>query len=338
MASKGRSATIDLTPLYKNGHEYAFFRLVQIIHKLEGIDEERITELDPKDEIVRFSAHAGLGFPASDVAGFDAISDNSNYLYEVSVHFLGLHGADSPLPGYYLEEIAQSAPEDAVRKHFLDFFNHRMLSLLYQIWRKYRYYIRFSKNAEDSYSDHIFSLIGLTSREMRELNKGLRWSKLLTYSGLLSSRSRSPKIVSGIISHAFDIPDVEIETFVFRRVVIREEQRFYLGASNTCLGESAVIGEKAPDYSGKFRIVIKNLSLKRFSDFLPTGKDYDTLLKLVEFILKDHHAYDLKLNILSEKAPPMELKKKAVNRLGWSSFLGKSMETESRNVVIQVRT
>lgn len=351
MVGKARTAAVDLTPLKENSHEYAFFRLVQILHKLEGVDEEKLAEFDPRNEVVQFSAHTSLGFPASDVASFDILDeDDSNYLYQVTANFLGLHGVDSPLPAYYLEEVAQSAPEDAVRKHFLDFFNHRMLSLLYQILRKYRYYIRFVRQAEDRYSDRIFSLIGLTSREMRLVKKGfgnrernksgkdIHWSKLLTYAGFLSSRSRSPQIVAGIIAHTFDLPDAYIETFVFRRVVIREEQRFYMGRTNSQLGCSAVLGEKVPDYSGKFRVVIGGLTLDRFNDFLPTGKHYDALLKLLEFMLKDHHAYDLKLSIISEKAPPITLKREAVNRLGWSSFLGENTEESQRNVIIQVRT
>lgn len=63
---------------------------------------------------------------------------------------MGLHGTDSPLPTYYLEQVAyEHAQGIGVRPAFFDFFNHYLLSLLHRIWRKYRYYIRFQPGATD---------------------------------------------------------------------------------------------------------------------------------------------------------------------------------------------
>ncbi len=55
----------------------------------------------------------------------------------MAVSFRGLHGSQSPLPGYYLEDLAWEAGQNlGIRRHFLDFFNHRLVTLFHRAWRK----------------------------------------------------------------------------------------------------------------------------------------------------------------------------------------------------------
>jgi len=334
--------------LEKNIHEYSFFRATQILYKNAGINEEKLDSLAPCDEPLRFKVNAGLGFPASDLASLSRSStadEKKAYEYELEVNFLGLHGVDSPLPSYYMEEIAQLLPEDAVQKYFLDFFNHRLLSILYRIWRKYRYYIRFQPKATDDYSQSIYALFGLYDPEMRTLDNNeqgsIKWNKLLAYSGLLASRNRSPQVICGVLSHNFDFArdsiQISIESFVFRKVVIPEHQRWSLGKNNSSASMTAVVGDRVPDRRGKFRIVIRNLTFDRLKRFLPTGEDYKTLTKLVEFMLKDQFSYDLRLFLRLDQSPPMTLDANSEGRLGWSSFLGENKADIEQSVTLEVR-
>lgn len=334
--------------LEENIRQYSFYRATQILYKNAGIDEEKLDSLAPCDEPVRFMANSSLGFPSSDLSSLKksvTFEYKKAYEYELEVNFLGLHGVDSPLPSYYMEEIAQLLPEDAIQKYFLDFFNHRLLSILYRIWRKYRYYIRFQPNARDDYSQNIYALFGLYEPDIRKesnkTNANIQWNKLLAYTGLLASRNRSPQVLCGVLSHNFDFVrddiHISIESFVFRKVAIPEAQLWSLGKRNSSVAMNAVVGNRVPDRAGKFRIVIRNLTFFRLKQFLPTEKGYKELKNLVEFMLKDQFAYDLKLFLRLDQAPPMSLETNSDSRLGWSSFLGKAKNNIEQSVTLEVR-
>ena len=147
----------------------------------------------------------------------------------MEVSFLGLHGSQSPLPGYYLEDLAWEAGQNlGIRRHFLDFFNHRLVMLFHRAWRKYRYYVRFKPGASDGFSELIFALIGLGDSRLREATP-VNWSKMLAYSGLMAGRSRSPEVVSGIVAHCFDLDHVSLEQWFLRKVAIADDQPTRLG-------------------------------------------------------------------------------------------------------------
>jgi len=108
--------------------------------------------------------------------------------YRIQASFLGLHGTDSPLPTYYLDEIAyENAHGIGLRPAFLNFFNHRLHTLLHQGWRKYRYYVRFQPGAKDGFSRYVFALIGLDDSALRGA------TPLSAANGCLPTKATTPK-------------------------------------------------------------------------------------------------------------------------------------------------
>lgn len=330
--SDGNAAVnLEIEPacaLPENVRSYNFYQLVELLHKLDNSDPES-EEWERTCQLL-FSSSPSLGFAASDVQGIERMPSGNCRLQTT---FLGLSGAQSPLPGYYLEQILTEGDE-GLRKEFLDFFNHRLVSLVYRIWRKYRYYIRFKENASDAFSAQLFALVGLADKGMRS-ETSINWCKMLAYAGMLAGRSRSPQVVSGIVGHCFDLSDVSIEQWQVRNVPIPQEQRLLLGVKNTRLGQGTVIGHYVRDCTGKFLICLKDLTLERFRDFLPIGKDFQPFCTLIEFILREQMAYDLELELKPDEAFPICLDKKYGALLGWSSFMGDI--TKNRRVRIQIR-
>lgn len=332
-----RSAAADVTglqPVLGNARRYNFFQLVDLIHRHHGDDLESDRDNQTCQERIRFSSSAGLGFPGSDVVS--ALSpEHEHGSYQMEVSFLGLHGSQSPLPGYYLEDMAWEAGQDfGVRRHFLDFFNHRLVTLFHRSWRKYRYYVRFRPGAADGFSNLVYALIGLGDRRLRDATP-VNWSKMLAYSGLMAGRSRSPEVVSGIVAHCFDLDDVSIEQWVLRKVVIGGDQQTCLGQNNATLGNDTLVGSRVRDRSGKFILRIRNLSRQRFADFLPNGQDHQRLVKLVEFVTREQLAYDLELQMRSQDIRPMQMG--AEVRLGWNSFVTPEKSRHRPAVRIQIR-
>ncbi|WP_227647066.1 type VI secretion system baseplate subunit TssG, partial [Klebsiella pneumoniae] len=110
-----------------------------------------------------------------------------------------------------------------------------MINLVYRVWRKYRYYVRFQPGAQDVFSAQLFALVGLGDPDLRG-ETPINWCKMLAYAGTLAGRSRSPQVVAGIIAHCFDLPDVSIRQWVRRRVSIDRSQQLALGKQNARLG------------------------------------------------------------------------------------------------------
>lgn len=309
--------------------QYNFYQLVELILRTLSVDPQSETWELNCDLI--FSSDPSLGFPASDLTALDKINETA---LRLDVAFFGLNGAHSPLPGFLLEEIA-TEDESGVRRVFLDFFNHRLIALVYRVWRKYRYYIRFEEGAVDRVSAQLFALVGLADERLRG-ETPINWSKMLPYAGLLAGRGRSPQVVASIIAHCFDLPDVSIRQWIERKVDIAPEQQMCLGKANGSLGQDTVIGTTITDISSKFMVCIGGLSLERFNDFLPSGKDYKSMGKLVEFILREQLAFDVELTLAPEDVMPLRLGETRLGALGWSSFLGKSEGKQS--VVLQIRS
>ncbi|OOE44893.1 hypothetical protein BZG06_01050 [Salinivibrio kushneri] len=311
--------------LIQDARVYSFFQLVELLQKHKGLNPEE-EEWERECQLV-FSANPSLGFAASDISSLDQVNDHTVML----TNFLGLAGSQSPLPAFITEQLLHEEP-GGIKRPFLDFFNNRLIALVYRIWRKYRYYVRFQPGAEDQFSSQLFALVGLGDPQLRG-ETPINWCKMLAYAGTLAGRSRSPTVVSGIIAHCFDLEQVEIRQWVTRKVKIAKEQQMSLGCMNGRLGEDTVIGESVFDCNGKFVICIKNLTRERFNDFLPVGKEYQPLCKLVEFILREQMAFDIELSMTDEETPALQLGKQVA--LGWTSFLGEDLQ--DKRVLIQVR-
>ncbi|OSQ42978.1 type VI secretion system baseplate subunit TssG [Thalassospira sp. MCCC 1A01428] len=323
--------------LKANPQRYSFFRAVEILLKASGQQvEERALQTQRVEDLI-FRVAPGLGFPASDVVSLRPVDEDGDCReLEMTVSFLGLHGPSSPLPSHMLETAAWSEGEEGVQQAFNDFFSNRLVWLFYLIWRKYRYYVRYHAGASDQFSDWMFSLIGIGGDESRG-KADVPWAKLLTYLGVVAGRVRSAEMVSGVIAHAFSLPDVSIRQLELRKVEIPQDQRARMGATNMSLGQDFVIGRFVEDRAGKFTVVLKNLTFERFRDFLPSGKDFARLKELVEFLLKDQLAYDVELNLQRNEVPAFKLGCPRTASLGWTTFIGNTQREGLKPVVLQAR-
>ena len=343
MAGADRTTAVDLIAgrLREEARLYSFFQLVQLLQDRLEDGVEVGTRLTAREEALVFDVANDLGFPTSDVASvrpmWDGGADTAEFgRFRMRVAFLGLHGSSSPLPGYYVEQIAAYDPEESILKAFLDFFHHRLIGLLHRSWRKYRYYVRYRRGGEDEFSRWVYALFGLRDDAVRRGTQ-LYWPRLLRFAGVLSTRHRSPDMLSTVVADTFGIKRVEVREWIVRKVWIDQPQLWSLGAAQSWLGSQTVVGDRAPDRQGKIRIVLYDLDYERFSDFLPRGKDYKRLRNLIEFMLRDQLAYDFELRLAARQARPMTLSKTERARLGWSQFVGDKRAQEPRAVLIPGR-
>lgn len=344
MATPARQTAADLTDvLIGNAKNYDFFRLLEHLHEIHGDNLETTDALEPERHRVRLSSYGGLGFPASDVLFAGRLAGSERERYEVRVTFFGMHGPDSPLPAYYVDRLAYEYGQGVgIRPAFMDFFHHRLLTLLHQAWRKYRYYVRFRHEAQDHFSRYVFGLIGLGDTELRGATP-LPWGRLLSFAGQIASRSRSPQMVAGIVAHCFDLQDVKVREYQQRYVELADQERVALGRRQAKarpvgeLGESFVIGGRVRTRHSKFILAITGLSQQRFREFLPRGESHARLRRLMDFLLRDPAAYDIELGLREEEVPSFNLGRGRGSNLGWTSFLEGNAVHRPAGVRIKVR-
>lgn len=343
MAPADRQTTADLADtLLAEAHQHSFFQLLERLHGLHDDDLEPSRPLDAAQPRVRLASDPRLTFPVADVRDAQRLAVRGGApgpsRYQVCTTFLGLHGTDSPLPSYYLDQLAyEQAQGKGVRPAFFDFFNHYLLSLLHRIWRKYRYHIRFQTQARDHFSSYIFALVGLGNEQLRG-NTALPWSRLLSFAGVIANRSRAPGTVAGIIAHCFDLDEVRIREFEARAVSVDAGQLLSLGRTNGQLGSSFVVGSRTRTRSSKFSILIGGLTQAQLREFLPSGSHFGQLRALIDFLLRDGLAYDLELRLKPQELPPFSLRRAQGAHLGWTSYLADRQSAHSPMVRIGVRS
>lgn len=321
MANPDRQATADLADkLLAGAHQHNFYQLLERLYGLHGDDLEPRWPAPATRRRVCLACDPRLTFPVSDVYKAEYMPGHADR-YRVCATFMGLHGTDSPLPSYYLDQVAyEHAHGIGVRPAFFDFFNHYLLSLLHRIWRKYRYYIRFRPGASDDFSQYLFALLGLNDKQLRG-DTALPWSRLLSFAGVIASRSRAPGTVAGIIAHCFDLKQVHIREFETRLVPTRDRQLVKLGRSNGVLGSTFMVGSRTRTRSSKFTIVISELDQAQLRALLPSGINFNRLRALIDFLLRDGLAYDLELRLKHNALTPFCLHPVQGALLGWTSFV-----------------
>jgi len=308
--------------LHKTPQEFQFFQAVRLLERLYPNRAPVGRFVSPSKEVVRFSAHASFPFPASQIQNIDW-SDASSAPC-IMINFMGLTGPSGVLPLYYTELIVERLRQkDRGLLSFFDIFNHRMVSLFYQAWEKYRFAIAYERGERDRFSHHLMDLIGIGTKRL-ENRLAVRDDALLFYSGLLSMHTRSAAALERILADYFEIP-VEVEQFVGAWQGLRESDlcRFDrgLGVSEQ-LGGGAIVGDEIWNQQAGVRVKLGPLGLTQYLDFLPSGTAYDSVRSLAKFVSRGEIDFEIQLILKKEEVPACELglEDSLAPRLGWTSW------------------
>ncbi|MGY8668612.1 type VI secretion system baseplate subunit TssG [Bradyrhizobium sp. UFLA05-109] len=300
---------------------YGFFSLAALLERRFSDAPPIGSTDDPAREVVRFRAAPMLGFPADEIAEIRQV--NAGERLEVFVNFLGLHGPSSPLPPSYTERVMHGDAPGALGQ-FLDFFNHRLISLLLQIWKYYRHHLRFEEGATDAISVLVGALFGLMPAENTADER--KWRvRLLPHAGQFVLYNRSAPLLAGVISSHSGIP-ARVEEFIWREIDIPQEALWRLGSPGIQLGFDTVAGETMPDIMGKFRLCLGPLSKRQFLSLLPAREAHAILCRLISAILREPLAWDLKLELAPGEMPEWLL---GEGELGWTTLIEPLKATES---------
>ena len=129
------------------------------------------------------------------------------------VNFLGLVGPLGVLPIYYTELVANRLQaRDYTLRDFLDIFHHRLISLFYRAWQKYRYMVPYEQGEGDQFSQYLLDIAGLGTPGLQN-RQTVTDISLLYYTGLIAQQPRSASALEQIIADYFRMP-VQVEQFL----------------------------------------------------------------------------------------------------------------------------
>ncbi|WP_324172455.1 type VI secretion system baseplate subunit TssG [Sulfurimonas sp.] len=269
-------------------------------------------------ERLRFKSNPSLAFAKSEISKMEFVETPKGKNVEITLNFLGLFGAASPLPSHYCEMVLDSSDTDKVLQDFLDLFNHHIQKMFYPIWQRQRYYIQYQSDLTDKFSKYMLSLLGLYS-ETQVKSSTLNFQKILPYIGLLSMKQKSAGTLVSILRHYLEHDELEIVQCIEMNEKIPSWQLAGLGEENCTLGLDLLLGESVKTKGSKFQILLRDISFNSLYKYSLHGEKIGELKELIDFALNEPLEYELCLEIQKDKTEPFELSK---HYLGVNCFCG----------------
>jgi type VI secretion system protein ImpH len=308
--------------LEKEPWPFSFFQAVRLLQLLQDGGEPVGRFAHPSKEAVRFGAHVGITFPASEI---QAIESEPASAPRMQVNILGLTGPLGVLPLAYgtLVKERQRARDNGPRD-FLDIFHHRLLSLFYQAWEKYRFGVALERGERDRLSHHLADLIGLGTDGL-ENRQDVPDSVMLFYAGLLSMGTRPAAALEQLLNDYFDVP-VEIEQFVGAWQHIHPDNQCCLGGQDRDseqLGFGAIAGDEIWDTQSRIRIRLGPMSMRQYREFLPGGDAHNHLRALARFYAGMEFDIEVELILHRDEVPRCGLNAESGSgfQLGWTTWV-----------------
>jgi type VI secretion system protein ImpH len=321
MATEKRSARPPLKErLFEEFYKFSFYQAVTLLERLAPEGDGIGKELRPAREAVRFSVQPGFAFPPSDLSSLRVRDGESQPTLEVA--FFGLIGPSGVLPHWYNELAAErKSQKDGAMAAFFDIFQHRLLSLFYLAWKKYRFPVSYRPDAKDRFSFYLKSLVGLGTEHLND-RLGLPEESPMYYGGLLSRSIPTAAAVSATVAYYFGVA-AQIEQFVERLITLEPGDRTTIGRANSSLGIDTICGSQVWENQTKFRLNIGPMPFESYLRFLPSGDRLGPLFSLVRYQVGIEYEFEVRVILNRASVPPCRLgvAEGGASRLGWSAWL-----------------
>lgn len=322
-----------MNKLQTNPQQFEFFqavRLLQLIAQKSEVGRDcRIGHCnDPKQEAIRFRTPASLSFPTSSI---EKVKINQLVPANMLVNFIGLTGPSGVLPDHYTELLIQRLQlKDTVLSDFLDLFNHRIISLFYRAWEKYRFYLAYdssqlSNNRPNSFNQLLSSLLGLGTSHLAQ-RLAVPDEALFFYGGAFARQPRSASMLAALLQGYFNLP-CKVKQFHGNWLQLEQDSCSQMPSRSNALGQyielgiNIVLGRRSWDVQSKFRLQIGPLSYSQFMQLLPSGSTLKPLTELTRFYVGMNLSFDIQLQLKANEVPFCTLRIEQPNRLGWDSWL-----------------
>lgn len=293
--------------VFTHAPQYEFF---QVIRLLEGGWYGHGEIGQGLDKWLRMRPAPEISFPGADVRRCE-LDDNGKA--DLQLNFMGLYGVDAPVPHYFTELIARDDDSSEAMRAFLDLFSHRLYTLFYLAWKKYRPYVALDA-PNNAYQDYVQALSGHTLNDEDTIELG--------FCGAMGARVRNAATLAGMLTEYMGNIPARVQQFVPRWVKLQSDS--YLGGEaeyGLCLGDNTIVGDEVLDISGKVDIRIGPMEASAAKRLLPGRPDALALGSFIKRYLDPTLSFDLVLIIKPSSILGMQLGADDA-LLGWSTWIG----------------
>jgi type VI secretion system protein ImpH len=248
------------------------------------------------------------------------------------VSFLGLTGPSGALPYHYSRLLVERIRGgDLAFGDFLDIFHHRLISLFFKAWEKYRFLFSSERSLrearQDTFTSCLFSLLGFGTPGLQDRME-IESRALLSYAGLFAETHRTASSLQRILSDFLEVP-VEVVPFVGEWLALGAADRSRLGSPsagdpmNNRLGVDTILGGRVWDVQGEFRVRLGPLPYERYLGFLPQGDALAPARDLVRTYVGPELDFQMLLVLSAEDVRPSRLGDSGERKplLGWTTWL-----------------
>jgi type VI secretion system protein ImpH len=337
--------------LIADAPSFDFFQAVRLLERLAPERKAVGREALPQVEVARFRSHLSLAFPPSSLHAIESPNEDRPYVRVIQT-FLGLTGPSGVLPRHYTQLLLDlgrdvKGPERRSLGDWLALFDHRLISLFYRAWEKYRFWVPYERGEAflrdpDVFTSAVFSLVGLGTPGLRGRQRvaipaeteeqperalgRIDDLSLLYYAGLFAQRPRSAIGLQNILADYFQLP-VHVRQFQGQWLHLETSDQTKLGAHGA-LGVDAVAGDRVWDVQAKFRIRLGPIALAQFEEYLPDRslsprrKSLYILAQMVRLYAGPELDFDVQLVLSAHEVPGCRLGGAGFGaRLGWNTWI-----------------
>jgi type VI secretion system protein ImpH len=346
-AERGRQVPSVIDQLFADPRKFDFFEAVRLLEGhartsgAEGPTAGALAGREPvghdsplEREVVRFRTHQSLTFATSTIERLtppDQTLSPKAAVPEMHVNFLGLTGASGVLPRHYTHLVLQQMREsEKTLAEFLDLFNHRLISLFYRAWEKYRAapsvergLARREDSDLDLFTYVVSCLVGLGTDGLRD-RMAVRDDVLRYYSGAFAQRPPKAVSLQGMLGEHLEA-QVRVRQFRGRWLQLSPADQTKLpgpGQPPTIaaqLGMGAVAGDTVWDVQSMFRVRIGPVDYAFFRRMMPSGDRLLPLCQLIRAYAGPEFEFDVQVVLHRREVPACKLDGGA--QLGWNTWV-----------------
>ncbi len=356
----GRAGTSVTQRLQKQPHKFEFFQAVRLLEYLrrERSDNGTASGLvpvgengPPARESVRFRVLPSHTFPACEITSIEIAPESESGsvadgtasvpLAKMETAFLGLIGPSGVLPQHYTQLVIDRVRNrDYSLRDFLDVFHHRVISLFYRAWEKYRLPFVFERLALDGRagSDDLFSqcLHCLVGRGTSGLRGRLEIpdATFLYFAGHFAHQPSSAAGVEAMVADYFELPTQALQ-FQGQWLYLRAEDRSCMPSPaepqgrNRALGRNVVVGQRVWSVENRFRIRLGPLGYGQFRRFMPTGDALVPICQMIRSYVGPEFDFDIQPVLKAAETPRARLggRRDDGSFLGWNAWVQSRLRT-----------
>jgi type VI secretion system protein ImpH len=248
----------------------------------------------PVNEVIRFKSISSLGFSLDSIRRLNPDEDDDRYEFLVS--FIGLLGASGVLPQHYVKlSLERIKHGDHALSEFIGLFEHRLISLYYKAWCKYKLPVQYESSPKEGEDNFSTVLKGFSS-----FNRGKALQ--LYYAGHYSKNNRPLANLQHMLKELL-AADVSIQSMIGHWLPIRQRDRCVsgVGGRNHQLGAGVILGKRYWDIQSKINICVQDIDMKQYQQLQPEMPLYELLAFAVNAYVPVHISVCFEFRVRSEK-------------------------------------